>query len=971
MKTTFAAICLVLSITLQGPAAEQIRITKATVTVATSTPPAVKAALVAAIWPHDASDLKPDPKAVWGRLDNGLRYVILPNRDAPGRPSLQLYMRVGSLMEADDQRGMAHFLEHMAFNGTKHFPAGEMIEYFQRLGMSFVVHTNAATDFEKTVYKLELPRTNEEMTGEGLKLFRDFLDGMLLEKKEIERERHVILAEILARNTADSRAAEDRLGFLLPDTLVPRRWTAGTVETVRALAPQRFIDFYETWYTPGRAVIVATGNFDSKMVERLVRQHFQDAKARRGEQPDPLLGKVPLLSNPTAKVHADRDAQAVAVILSRIGPASGVPDSIAVRREGIVRGLANAILNTRFERLAAAKDAPIQGAAAGHEQILNLADACHLSATCSPTKWKAALGVLEQEYRRAAAYGFTDSEFAESKTTLLAQYQAAADQVETRQSAAVAAEIVDSLAKHEVFTHPADDLALVKSVLADLKKDDCEDALRKNWESPDVRIWLQGNLPLEESRPEQTLAVYRQSRGTAVSPPIDEKSARWAYADFGPAGQIVKRQEQKELDFVEAVFANNVRVNVKRTQNEKNQVRVLVRFGGGFLETPADKPGLTALATDSFIDGGLQAHSVTELNRILADKNWGITFVVGEDAFALGGGCAPAALETELQVCAAYLTAPGYRPEARKPFLEGLEGRYAQAEHTPEGAMGSGVYAFLRSNDPRFCFPAREVMQKFTLDDLKAWLSEPLKSGYMEVAIVGDVDPNQALQLVAKTLGALPPRAAVKPDFAKARDVKFPVAPKNKDVHFDSETPRALSVVCWPTPGGRDISRNRRIRLLAELLNDRLRVTVRQELGATYTPEVLSYSSDAFPDFGFVLAAMTVDPKRAAEMGTIAAKIAADMATGTIGDDEYQRAMKPLLSSLDDVGRDNGYWVNLLGNCQEHPEFLEAARGRKADYQSITKADLESLAKQLFTADKATIINVTPATQPKLAGKIK
>jgi predicted Zn-dependent peptidase len=116
---------------------------------------------------------------------------------------------------------------------------------------------------------------------------------------------------------------------------------------------------------------------------------------------------------------------------------------------------------------------------------------------------------------------------------------------------------------------------------------------------------------------------------------------------------------------------------------------------------------------------------------------------------------------------------------------------------------------------------------------------------------------------------------------------------------------------------------------------------------------------------------MTVDPKRAAEMGTIAAKIAADMATGTIGDDEFQRAMKPLLSSLDDVGRDNGYWVNLLGNCQEHPEFLEAARGRKADYQSITKADLESLAKQLFTADKATIINVTPATQPKLAGKIK
>jgi zinc protease len=147
------------------------------------------------------------------------------------------------------------------------------------------------------------------------------------------------------------------------------------------------------------------------------------------------------------------------------------------------------------------------------------------------------------------------------------------------------------------------------------------------------------------------------------------------------------------------------------------------------------------------------------------------------------------------------------------------------------------------------------------------------------------------------------------------------------------------------------------------VLNDRLRVKVRQELGATYTPEVLSYSSDAFPDYGFVLAGMTVEPKRTAEMGAVVAKIAADMATGTIGDDEFQRAMKPLLSSLDEVGRDNSYWISVLGHCQEHPEFVEAARGRKADYQSITKADLQSLATQIFAANRATIINVAPSTE--------
>ena len=156
-----------------------------------------KPAAAGHIWPQDGSDLKADPAAVWGRLDNGLRYVILPDRDAPGRPSLQLDMHVGSLMEADDQQGMAHFLEHMAFNGTRNFPPGEMVEYFQRLGMSFGAHTNAETSFDRTVYQLELPRADEAMTDEGLKLFRDFLDGMLLEQKEIDRERRVILAEML------------------------------------------------------------------------------------------------------------------------------------------------------------------------------------------------------------------------------------------------------------------------------------------------------------------------------------------------------------------------------------------------------------------------------------------------------------------------------------------------------------------------------------------------------------------------------------------------------------------------------------------------------------------------------------------------------------------------------------------------------------------------------------------------------
>ena len=161
-------------------------------------------------WPQELSDVKADPNAIWGKLENGLRYVILPTKALPTRASLRLYMDVGSLMEAGDQRGMAHFLEHLAFCGSKRFPTGQAIECLQRLGMKFGADSNAQTSTDKTVYELEMPRANEEVMTEGLTLLRDFFDGMLLDAKQIDRERGVILSEIVASDSAELRAIERR-----------------------------------------------------------------------------------------------------------------------------------------------------------------------------------------------------------------------------------------------------------------------------------------------------------------------------------------------------------------------------------------------------------------------------------------------------------------------------------------------------------------------------------------------------------------------------------------------------------------------------------------------------------------------------------------------------------------------------------------------------------------------------------------
>ncbi len=977
MKRSLLALFIFMGCALSARAAEPVRAPVKAASSSTSaaaktspsmkTAPSQKSAKTSAElqpWPQEASDLVADPRATWGRLDNGLRYVILPT-DAPGRASLQLLIRAGSMYEADDQQGMAHFLEHLAFNGTKHFPPGQMIEYFQRLGMAFGAHTNATTFQDHTFYRLDMPRTSEDITGEGLKLFRDFLDGMLLDKKEIDRERRVIFSELLAGNSAAYRGALAYHEFALPKTLAPLRFPIGKPETLRAMGRDRFVDFYESWYTPGRATIVAVGKFEPKMVERLIKQNFGDAKARRGEQPDPDFGKVEPTRGITAKWHSDAEASAVTVQLAKVAPAGKITDSVARQRELMVRGLTSVIVNARLTKLTSLTDAPIQGAGFSHDRMLNVATVDAMTAVCKPGQWKQAIGVLDQELRRATAYGFSDDEFKLAQTIASSAVQAAAQQEDTFSPVSLASNMVESLVNNTVITTASAELELAKKVLPGITKAECEALVRNTWQSDDVQILVSGNVPSLADGVEQAVAAYRQSRANSVARPSEEKVAKFAYTDFGPAGKIVQREEVKDLGIIQATFANNVRVNVKRTALEKDIVQIKVRIGGGALELPAAKPGLPTMANSVLIDGGLKAHSLMDLNRALADKQWGLAFVVGHDAFEFSGGCAASALETELDVCTAFITAPGYRAEAMPQFKQNLDSLYGGAIHSPEGVAGNEVAKFLHGGDARFGLPEREALEKLTLDDLQAWLTPAFESGYMEVAVVGDVDPEQALQLAAKTFGALPTRAAAKPSFADRRKLSFPVGVKAKQFPVVADTQRAISMVSWPVIASHSFQSSRRLNVLTRVLFDRIRLKIRQELGATYSPRVFAEASDTYGDYGYLAVQLIVDPKQLPEIGPLVVKMGAELAAGKISDDEFDRAIKPVWGSLDDLS--NSYWLGVLEDCQERPSEIENARNYKADTLSIKKSEIESLAKKYLSRDAATVIGVSPAADGPVA----
>ncbi|MDB6006145.1 MAG: peptidase, partial [Prosthecobacter sp.] len=822
--------------------------------------------------------------------------------------------------------------------------------------------TNAHTSFKETVYMLELPKVEPKYIAEGLQLFRDDLDGMLLNETEIDKERGIILSEKLSRDSIDYRMMMEGYKFAMPQSILPHRMPIGTEEMIKTMKRPRFADFYEKYYTPKRAVVVAVGDFkDTAAVKAEIEKHFADAKPKHGEAEDPNLGKVSSGYGIIAKLHTEMQAEALTLSIETPRPAKNKPDNSATRREKMIRDLADMMVNQRLSKLAKAEGAPFMSAESYSYEYLEFVEVIGIQGQCDPKNWQPALTLLETEMRRAIEHGFTAAEFEEAKATVLKNAKLRADQADSRKSRDLASGIVTILASKKVFTHPADDYARLKTVLEGLKEEDSHAALVEDWKGDDVQIFLGGNLKLEGNASKQIIDTFKASRAKPVSAPEKEETAAFAYTDFGPAGKVASRSEAKDLEITQAVFENNVRFNFKHTEFEKGTIRVLINFGGGKLSTPMDKPGIIPFAQSTFQVGGLEKHGVDDIRRIFASRTVGSDFSIGDEAFVLSGRTTPADLDAQMQLLTAYLAAPGYREEAARQFEKNIDPLYTQLQHTAEGVMNNDVVSFMHSGDARWGFPKMEELRKRTLAELKAWLTPALTQDYLEVTVLGDTDAETALAAVAMTLGALPKRAEKKPAYEKERAVAFPSPDASKTFPFDTEIPKAIATIYWPTTDMSNIQRTRRLTVLGSILDDRLRIKVREELGDTYSPACYHVANDTFTGYGYMTTMIECKPELAVSLTKLVTEIGDKLSSGAITDDEFDRAIKPMLAQLEQMRRDNRYWsMNVLRCAQEHPERLDWARSFVSDFAGIKKEELEALAKEYLGAKRAVSADIIP-----------
>ncbi len=910
----------------------------------------------------EASDLKPDPQALFGSMDNGFRYIIYPNAEPPGKFSVRLHIAAGSLMEDENQRGLAHFLEHMVFNGSKNFTPDELIPRMQRLGIQFGAHANAYTSFDETVYMLDLPNLEEKTVDLTFTVMRDFADGALLTEEEIDNERGVIISEKTSRDSVGYRMMLKQFEYLLPGSHLLQRVPIGSEEVIKTAERERFIDFYNRYYTPERMTFVVVGDLDPKEMEKRVRETFISMQNPENPGANPPKDIPPSGHGLRAEVFSDEEIPSDDITLYSLRAYTPKPDTSEHRIGRFPLAIANRILNRRFSILAKKEGSPILGGSAGRDVLFNMIEQGGIEVTPVEAKWEEAVPVLEQELRRAVTFGFTPAELEEAKANLINQAEEAVKRKATRRSPGIAMSFVEAIGSKKVFTTPETNLELVKKALADITSEDCQKAFNEFWDTEDLSLVLTTSKPGDD-KAAKLKALFLESRKTEVTAPTGDALVPFAYTDFGPAGEVVEKSEIEELGATQLLLSNNLRVTLKQTDFQKNSISLNARFGAGQLTQPADCPGLDRFASVIFQAGGLGKHSADDLERILAGRNVSVGLSIDEASFNLAGRTTPEDLELQLQLVCASLTDPGFRPEAERLFKMSLPMLYNQLEHSMQGAMVELTH-YLHGGDFRFQLPSQEKFSSYSGERVREWLTPAFQSAPMQLTLVGDFDPATAIPLIEKTFGALAKREMTQDDFSERRQINFPARPGSKTFTFDSKIPNAAAMAVWKIPAtGKDVSTSRRFNLLASILSDRMREEIREKLGGSYSPRAGASPSEEL-ELGFMQALAQVKPEETQKYGQLMIDLAHQMATDGVTADELNRSLKPIQSGLKESLRDNGYWLDtVLGDSHDKPWKIEWARQREKDYASIKVEELNALAKEYLNKDNALLFEIIP--EPK------
>ena len=905
-----------------------------------------------------AQPLPVDSQITVGTLPNGLRYYVRANGKPEHRAELRLVVHAGSVLEDDDQQGLAHFVEHMAFNGTRHFAKQQLVNYLESIGMKFGPEVNAYTSFDETVYMLQIPTDTASVVQTAFQILEDWADGVAFDSVEIDKERGVIIEEWRLGRGAGSRMLDKQIPIIFKGSKYAERLPIGQPDILRTFRHDALTRFYRDWYRPDLMAVIAVGDFDPKAIAALIRGRFAPLHTPSRERLRPTID-VPDHAEPLFAIASDREATntSVSVLYKQ---ALRDHSTFGAYRQGIVEDLFSAMLNARFFELSQQADPPFLGAGAGQGRFIGAKEVFSLGAGVRDGGTVRGLDALLTEAERVARFGFTPAELEREKARRLRGLEQAYAERAKTESDSYADEYARNFLEQEPIPGITTELALTREFLPGITLDDVN-RIARAWITPANRVVLvsapeKPDVPVP-AEPELS-AVFAQVAGKQIAAYADTLGQAPLVPVAPKPTAVVSEKTIPEIGVTEWTLANGVRVVLKPTDFKDDEVLMQAVSPGGTSLAPDDRYMSAALASSIVGVSGAGTFSAVDLQKVLAGKAVRVGPSIDDTEEGLRGSASPKDIETLFQLAYLYVTAPRLDSAAFGSLRQRLLAFVANRGASPEANFQDTLQVTLAQGNPRERPLTPAVVQEVDLGSAMAFYRDRFADASdFTFYFVGNIDLAAMRPLVEEYLGGLP--SIRRHETWRDLNIPPPTGIVRKVVHKGVE-PKARTQLVFTGPFQDSREARYALRALADALGIRLREILREDLGGVYGVAV-SASSSIAPDTTYsVSIGFGADPARVDELVDSTFTALRAFQSAGPSDSIVHKVMETQLRTRETSLKQNAYWLGQLVAAQQwgvDPRGI-LTYGQLID--GLTAASIRDAARRYLRLDNYVQVTLLP-----------
>ncbi|WP_302257574.1 pitrilysin family protein [uncultured Alistipes sp.] len=896
-----------------------------------------------------------DKEVRTGRLDNGLIYYIRHNEKPKGQADFYILHNVGAIQEEDDQQGLAHFLEHMAFNGTKNLPGKQLIEYLETVGVKFGYNLNAGTSWDQTVYNIsDVPTSRQGIIDSAMLILHDWSHFIALRPEEIDSERGVIMEELRTRDGASWRSTMKLLQALGKGTRYEHRNLIGYLDGLKSFEHDALERFYKKWYRPDYQAIVIVGDLDAEATEARLKSLMADIPAPAADAAQKEVIVVPDNEEPIVSIYTDPEMQGsrVQLFIKRPAMPTQMNDKVAWEVVNVIESFLTTMENARLQEIAMQPDAPFLGAGMGSGDVIGIIPTLNATAFTAMTQdGKLAEGfeALYTEMEKIRRHGFTQSEFERAQENLMRQVERTYANRNDRTNEQFVNIYLENYRKNEPMPDAETEWKL-DSMLIKMLNVETVNAFAKETIQPTnqvIVITAPEKEGIENPTEEEILAIREKVTASEIEAYEDDvvKEPLIPEGTQLKGSPVKKTVENKEYGATVWTLANGTQIVVKPTKFKADEVRMNAQSKGGLSILPDAKYYMGEMMPAVSSMSGVGKFSATELRKQLSGKSATVQPSVGEYASAVNASCSPKDIETMLQLVYLNFTQPRFDRNDYDNLMKMLRTQLENAKSNPDFQMQEKVIDVLYGHNPRRQVISTELLDEFSFEALPAIYKKLYPDGNsFRFTFVGNIDPETLKPLVEKYIGSIP---ASKKPMTFADDKAYPV---KGEVTEDFSTPMQQPKVSvnYTFTGDMDYSLENKAALsfLTQALNSRYLVSIREEKGGTYGVQVYG-STDWIPRETYTMTiAFDTNAEMADELCEIILKELRTIAEEGPLTEDIEKHREFMLKNWKNSLDENGPWMQYLQ--AKYGSGLDYLAGQEQAIRSLTNADVQALAKKIL-----------------------